>query len=887
MKNISFDNPYLLLIIIPLLALILIPIFIAIRKENNSKSVVASTIIHIVLALCITLALGGMIYTSVMTETQVYVLADVSYSADRNLDQVDEYIKEIESNLPRNAKMSVIVFAKEYKVLTQMGESFTTVKDHGFKPLEVAATDISTVISDTVEMFDEDVIKRIIVITDGKQTHTSGSSEMVAAVEKAYSQNVNVDAIYVDNNLTDQVPEVQISQVEFAPSTYKNHPTSARILIQSTYDTDNAIIDFFVDSVRTGTLSVSLNKGFNVINYDLPTGSAGSYDYRFIIRAEEDTATANNVYDFTQTVTNNLNVLLVSWDEADVERVKDFYDEETVIDAYIQQPKVPCTVEEICKYDEIILSNFDVRDIENYTSFVNAIDKVVSRFGKSLMTMGDLRIQNREDTVLKQLEDMLPIRYGNSDQEPKLYAIVLDCSRSMQNFSRLRIAKQAAIQLMAMLNDNDYVMVVAFWGDVKVLQAPTKATNREDVAQLIRDFDPKQGTMLGTALDKAGEQMIELAFDEKQIMLISDGMSHSMESDKPEDVVAELKQHGIVTSVIHPAGVENDTSEVPNGNPEGLKKIAKAGGGQYFLVTRESDLLNVMFSQIAPGLTDSVVEGKTEVKIALSSSDLVADVESLPNIYGYTYAKAKASASTVLTVNYVKANDRVVEAPLFAHWNYGHGRVSSFTSTLTGEWAKDWNSENATRFFSNAATASTPLERLDTPYEVNVTFDGAFSQVEIVPVTLRSKASCVVTITTPDNEELVQTLAFDSSRYFYSFETPKTGRYQIHVAYTYDGTVFESNHVFNISYSPEYNMFEVFDPASLHAAIRNRGTVYEGTIPSLENDEKELSTYTVRFLAPLMILSAVLYVVDIIIRKLKISDIKSFFGIKSNRGGGK
>ena len=32
MKNISFDNPYLLLLIIPLLLAIIIPIIIAIRK---------------------------------------------------------------------------------------------------------------------------------------------------------------------------------------------------------------------------------------------------------------------------------------------------------------------------------------------------------------------------------------------------------------------------------------------------------------------------------------------------------------------------------------------------------------------------------------------------------------------------------------------------------------------------------------------------------------------------------------------------------------------------------------------------------------------------------------------------------------------------------------
>ena len=79
-------------------------------------------------------------------------------------------------------------------------------------------------------------------------------------------------------------------------------------------------------------------------------------------------------------------------------------------------------------------------------------------------------------------------------------------------------------------------------------------------------------------------------------------------------------------------------------------------------------------------------------------------------------------------------------------------------------------------------------------------------------------------------------------------------------------------------------MFAVFDPASLHAAIRNRGGVYEGTIPSLENDDKEVATFVVRYLVPLMIAAVALYVVDIIIRKLRWQDIKSFFSIRKKGG---
>jgi hypothetical protein len=238
----------------------------------------------------------------------------------------------------------------------------------------------------------------------------------------------------------------------------------------------------------------------------------------------------------------------------------------------------------------------------------------------------------------------------------------------------------------------------------------------------------------------------------------------------------------------------------------------------------------------------------------------------------------------VLTVDYVKAGGNTVEAPLYAYWAYGNGRVSTFTSTLTGEWATTWENESGDRFFENVLVQNTPAQRVDYPYTIDVTYDGSHSTVEIIPVTLNPFATTDVTVTLPDGSTVTERLTFDSARYFYAFETPLRGRYLIHITYAYADKTFESEAAFHVGYAPEYDVFAVFDPASLHAAIRNRGGVYEGTIPSLENDDKEVATFVVRYLVPLMIAAVALYVVDIIIRKLRWQDIKSFFSIRKKGG---
>jgi hypothetical protein len=370
--------------------------------------------------------------------------------------------------------------------------------------------------------------------------------------------------------------------------------------------------------------------------------------------------------------------------------------------------------------------------------------------------------------------------------------------------------------------------------------------------------------------------MMEMAFDDMQIMLISDGMSYTLESDTPADIVTKLKDHGITTSVIHPAAREEGIAT--------LQGIAEAGGGKYFEIIREEDILEIMFTEIADDLTESVIEGRTPVHIKREHDAVLNGLGSLPDVLGYAYAKAKASATTVLTVDYVKASGSVVEAPLYAYWSYGNGTVSTFTSTLTGDWSAEWQGEGGERFFENVYTVCTPAARVDYPYTVNVDYDGTYSRVEIVPAVLNPNATVDVTVTLPDDTTVTERLTFDSTRYFYSFETPIRGRYLVNITYAYADKSFEAETAFHLGYSPEYNAFAVFDPAALHAAIRNRGTVCEGSIPSLVNDEKEVATYVLRFTAPLMIAAAAMFVLDVIIRKLRRSDIKSFFGIKKKGG---
>lgn len=914
MKNISLDNPVYLFILIPLLLLIIIPFAIAIRRDNRSKSTITSLVLHIVIACLVALGLAGTVLTTIMTKTQVIIVADVSYSANRNLDKVDEYIGKVISALPEKSEVGVVCFGKDSKLLTEFGDDITSVKESG---VDDSATDITQAVRYASGLFDDGVIKRIVIITDGKQTDNDATGELISVVEELHSQNVYIDAMYLDDNILAGQHETQVSGVEYTKATYLNHESSAGILIQSNTDTDSVVSLYKKDSAsgeykKIDYLEVKLYEGYNAVNFDLDTSVDGIHEYKVDIYSKDDYSDRNNEYFFTQSVSGKLNVLLLTEKEEDVVAAKELFGGKAEIDTYfvtqkleaflgldiLKDPalreenkiylisphsdkKLPVTVDEICKYDEIIISNVDVRNLDNIEAFISTVDTAVSNFGKSLVTMGDTKIQNNTDDVLKQLENMFPVKYGNKDQESKFLGIVLDVSRSMENAAKFRMAKAAAKQLVSILSDEDYVSIVTFYGDVAVALEPKQVKNsRSDIIKAIDDLEAKQGTRLELGLKQAYEIFKQYnTFENKQVMLISDGKSYTSDGDSPVQVAKDMLSDGILVSTLNIATEDSRST---------MEKIAAGGGGTSYYVESEKHLSSVLLEEVAADLTETVIEEPTKIHINKKHDKVLDGINSFADIGGYIYAKAKSSATTVLYAEYVKSvgsdgNNITVKAPIYSYWNYGKGRVSSLMTDMTGEWLQSWVSGGVKdMFFGNVIDTNTPNEKIDYPYTMNVDYDGKYTSIEIIPAILDPSAKVKVEITVPGtNEVIVQDLAFDSQKYFYSFKTSELGKYEVRVIYSYNRgeneVSYPSETFFNLSYSPEYDSFQIFDASALHEAIRQRGSISENGEIKIENDEKMIDTYTVDFTMPFLISAAILYIADVIIRKLKWNDIRNLF----------
>ncbi len=886
MRNISFANPYLLLIAVPLLLAVIIPYAIAIRRDNRSRSVIASLAMHIVMILCVALAAAGVTVTTVMTKTQVVVLADSSYSVADKSEQVDGYIESIRDALPTNSEMGVICFGRDTHVIAPMGSrSIPSVAD---AEVDGTATDIVSALDAAFGMFEDNVIRRVVLITDARMTDGHDISDFINKVEELGTAGIRVDAMFLDSSLKEGECELQLSGVSASATAYINHESTLDVLVQSSYDTD-AVVTLYLGDDEVRRVAAKVTKGYNIVNFDLQTDEAGVKDYRVEISADGDLSDKNNSVSFSQTVRDDLKVLLVSSLESDRVAAEALYGDRAEIDAYIKpananprDPKapvwtVPNTIEELCVYDEIILANTDVRElfagkVGGYTSFIDSVEQAVSLFGKSLVVIGDTKIQNKTDDILRALEDMLPVKYGNDIGDPKLYGIVIDISRSMYQAGRFEMAKTAATYMLNLVSDEDYVCVITVAATSEVLQHPVPATERNEIAKKIAAItEPVQGTCLSAGLKNTYDEMVKMDYEDMQVVLISDGLSFT---DEPAEAWDNAKDaydtHGIVTSCINPG--TNEAEGIDR-----LQKTAQYGQGEYYYVN-ESTLKDVLLSDVANKLTDTVVEKPSRVNVKRFFDSIVKGVESLEQVNGFICSKAKASANTPITVDYVKGEGAVVEVPLYSYWNYGNGTVSCFTSQISGAWVSSWGegSSGAT-VLDNILDANTPDEKVDYAYTLTVEQGESYAYAEIVPAVIHPTAVVKVTVTGPDGTVVEDEMVFASSYYHYRFTAPALGEYILRIDYSYGKNSFSSETRLNFSYYAEYDEFAVCDVAVLHSAIRNRGAITTDGTVDLENDEKHITTYKASYVIPLLIMAVALFVIDIIIRKIKWADIKTLF----------
>lgn len=856
MNEIVFVRPYLLYVLILLIIFLIVPVIILICKRRMDFRSISSFVLHVFLFTSLALSLAGIQQKTTVPHEQdeVFILADLSFSNANQLESIDKSIKDIQNDLPDDTKIGVIGFAKEAKMIKSFTETFNSVADF---EIDNSATDIANALNYAETLFSPNSFKRIILLSDGKQTDGNG----VLVAERLIRENVHIDSINFNNEDTSILfsqnsnNEIQINQVTFTPSTFLNHNEEAIVTLQSNFEDKVDLTLYLNDSIYlTGLLNVT--SGLNIFRFKLDTTLVGENNYHVSVAAQQDTNELNNSYYFSQNVSDKLSVLVIPNKQSNTSNfLTSLFDEKTSLSIYDYQNEID--LEYLCSYDEIILDNINLDDFTNAEQFVYNLDAISSVYGKSIFTIGEIASKNDDKTLTTRVENILPVRFHPTNQS-RVISLVIDCSYSMVG-DRLANAKEGAKRCIEQLNSNDYIMIESFCNEVKIVQPLTRLTKKEAIIEAIDSIETDAGTHIGSALATTFEQMKNLDFESKQVILLSDGEPNEGDAD-PIEAVKTMSSYGIFTSVINISSIEGTNL---------MNNIATQGNGSYYFVNNAEDIASIMVNAIEEEFIKQEVDIPSEVIIDNKEHEVMQNIESLPSVNGYYFSRSKGSAQMIASFDFVSENGGKRKCPLFATWNYGRGKVSSFTSEFNN-WALTWQaSDVAKQFLSNISNYLIPTERKTTSFNIYKIPNGHTTTIRVGVIETLNNAILTATVKNPNGETQTQNLSLNQSLYEGDFESVIPGKYSIELVYKNEEKEFKVVDYFDFSYSSEYNSFDSRKESLLYQLCSDSGEVYSKNdkIKTISHQDRIVTKdYSLYFI----IFAIFLFVVDIAFRKVNI-----------------
>ncbi len=326
-------------------------------------------------------------------------------------------------------------------------------------------------------------------------------------------------------------------------------------------------------------------------------------------------------------------------------------------------------------------------------------DFVVER-GGGLVLAGARGLVTDKKLENSPLAAILPVGVREEKPKPRQRApfalvLIIDRSSSMiygvtldqREPSRMSYARDAALSVLAQLEDRDLVGLIAF--DTKTtMLAPVAplGPRRGELMDLIARIAPSGGTDFKEALEIALAQLRPSDNPVQHIILLTDGASIRPAAEH-EEVIEELRRTGISVTSIR-IGDDKDTFAL-------IQDISSRTGGAFHHVKDAVSLPNLMVEDARrhAGREEDAAEPPFRPRFESSSAALAGfEDQRLPILRAWADVPARSGAEV-----WIEREGTDSRQPILAAWQNGLGRVAVFTANAGEEW-QAWR--HARRFWA-------------------------------------------------------------------------------------------------------------------------------------------------------------------------------------------
>ncbi|TLD70750.1 VWA domain-containing protein [Phragmitibacter flavus] len=663
----DWESPLILLLILPALAFLLW----AERRSAHPMPAGRKRVLLVVRALGVMLALvalAGPAEVVLSTQRAVVLAVDCSQSlGEEGVKSAMEKARGVLADLPGEVDVSVVGFGAEARLL-----SVEDLKaEDGGKLQELmklggAQSQYAEALEFARAMFPAGTSRHVVMIGDGHETRGS----LLDSSREASWGEVQVHAVPVAGV---RRPDVRLRSL--TPNQSRLHEGAALALtveVESALD-GAGLLKLFENGVEVERRSVAVKTG-QVLKevFTRHPNTRNIYKYRAVLEGfAEDTMTANNEALAIVDVRGRLRLLYVEGDPSEGQFLMQAMEKEGIQLELRGVESMPTSPQDLSGYDGVILSDVPAHRLGE--GAMVAIRDYVDKLGGGFLMLGGPNSFGVGGYYRTPIEDVLPVRLKSPDEEEKqssALALVIDRSGSMAG-EKLEMAKNAAIATAEVLTRNDSIGVFAFDSEVHVVVPMTRLTSTTAVAGQIAGLTSGGGTNLLPGMIEARNQLQRVKAKIKHMIILSDGQTSGQGY---EALASQCRAEGTTISTV----------SIGEGAHVGLMQaVASLGGGQSYTTLDASNITRI-FTQDTLIHTGRMIREDALEPQMVERHAMLAGFEKFepPPLLGYVKTLRKSTAQVPLVTD--------TGEPLLAHWRYGLGKATAFTSDAKSRWASLW-----------------------------------------------------------------------------------------------------------------------------------------------------------------------------------------------------
>lgn len=546
--------------------------------------------------------------------------------------------------------------------------------------------------------FPADAAKRIVIVTDGKETlgnampaarvlSQAGIGIDVVPITVQAKTEVTVEKITTPVKMREKTPfPVQVvlnnrPGVHWDPQAV-NKPVTGKIrVIRRGNSRDQVVIE----------QPIELEPGTRVFSFQDKLAEGGFYTYE-----AEFTPDAKGVDGFTQnnraasfTHIESAGQVLLIVDSTRPDEFDQFAEMLRRNDLKVTiQPsdQLFTRLSDLQPYDLVILGNVarSSGSTDEITAFSDAQMQMLAdntrSLGAGLIMLGGPDSFGAGGWTNTPIEAAMPLDFQIKDAKVVpvgALMLVMDKSGSM-DAEKIHWCKAAARESLRALGPRDYIGVTTFDSATSRTVPLQTANNRNFVGQMISRLSSGGGTNMFPAMEDAFRQLQTNDAAVKHMIVLTDGQTPAADFG---NLTRQIEKSGITVSTVA-VGKDADVRL--------LNQITSLGRGKFYQVTSPKAIPRIFMQETRRVARPLVFEkpGGIVPQIAANHEILKGIPSGVPSFSGYVMTTPK---DTPLVDVLLTSPDPTGQTnALLAAWQYGIGRSVCWTSDVGQRWTTDW-----------------------------------------------------------------------------------------------------------------------------------------------------------------------------------------------------